>query len=305
MNRPTDCEQEGDDLMFAPNIVTVTINDIEGGIIMFALIIATITLIIIAAIVAAFVVLSLTDYDLARSIVDAIPVDVDAFDAAVARIPGNMKRLAKTTKTTTKEAWHTTVTIASDIVWAIGAIAWLSGIVFAGICEDIADFIGSGNAIIDAVYNRLPKTVVDIDGVIYKFPFADGDQNKKQRLHRIWIIATFPFWRFGVSIKDAVKLAIDFIDAAWRYAKAHAPGLMTAIQVGTWNAITNVVNAIVRVVNAIVRAVKAIISAIKAIAHVVWEIIGIFAAIAKLIGWVSGGVGLDANKALTKVANSF
>lgn len=284
--------------MFAPNIVTVTnINTIEGGTTMFPAIIITTVVIVLAAIVAAFTALALTNYDVARAVIDAIPFDPDAVNAAIARIPGTIKRLAKTTKTATKEAWHTTVTITHDIAWAIRAIVWLCGIVFDGICEDVANFIGSGNAIID----KLPKTVVDIDGVIYNFPFADhndSDQDKKQRLNRIWIAATFPIWRVYVTIKDTIKLTIDFVYAAYNYIKAHAPSITTDIQVNTWNTITGTINAIVR-------AVKAIIGAIKAIAHVVWEILGIFAAIGKLIAWISGGIGIDANNALAKVANKF
>ncbi len=287
--------------MFAPIPVTITNINIEGGINMFGLTILAIATIIIAAIVAAFVVLSLTDYDLARSIVDAIPVDVDALEATIAHIPGDVKRWAKSVKNAAKEAWHTTVNITHDIVEAIKAIAKLFTTVFDGICDDIADFIGRGNVIVDAIFNRLPKTIVDIDGTTtYKFPFSNNnsDHNKMQRIHCVWNTATFYVWRFCVGIKDAINLALDFVYAAIQYAKAHTPDLITDIQVNTWNAITGAINAIVR-------AVKGIISAAKTIARFVRETIGIFAAIGKLIGWVSGGVGLDANNALAKVANKL
>lgn len=271
--------------MFAPNIVTVTINDIEGGIIMFALIIATTTLLILAASVATLFVLALTDYTVARALIDAIPFDPDVIDAAIASIPGNVKRLVKATKTATKEAWHTTVTIVHNIGWAIGAISWLGAIVFAGVCDDAANLIANINDIIDAAVEHVKQLRGTIRNIIDNAKLVYGD------IRRITKTAVFYAWRFGVGIKDAVKLAIDFVYAACNYIKAHTPGLITNIQVNTWNAI--------------VRAVKAIISAAKTVARVAREMFGIFAATSKLIAWVSGGIGIDANNAMAKVANKF
>lgn len=279
--------------MFAPNIVTVTnINTIEGGIAMFPAIIITIVILVLAASVAALLALTLTDYDLARSIVDAIPVDVDGFEATIARIPGTIKRWAKTTKTATKEAWHTAVDMAHDIAWAIGAISWLFSIVFAGVCDDAANMIANGNNIIDAAVERVKRLRGMIRDII-------GDtKNIAADIRRITKTTAFYTWRAYVGIKDTVNLALDFIYAAYNYIKAHAPSIMTDIQVNTWNAITGTANAIVN-------AAKTIIGIIKDIARFVREILGIFAAIGKLIGWINGGISIDTNKAMAKVANSF
>ena len=293
--------------MFALTTGVITINNIaERSINMFTIIGITIVL-VIATIVAAFTTIALTNYTIARAIVDAIPLDSDAIERAIAHIPGAIKRWAedvamcgtvlaltawKTVTTATKEAWHNLKIVAHDTIWAIGAIGWLNSIVFKGVCDDVATMIANGNTVIDAAVERFKRLRGMIADIIGNTKIISAD------IHRITKTVSFYVWRVAVGIKDAINLALDFAYAAWRYAKAHTPSVITKIQVTTWSAIVGIVNTITNAINAITNA-------INTIARFVRETIGIFAAIARLFSWIFGGIGLDANKALTKVANKF